>query len=1089
VNPCCLCLALYRSKFFSRLLLTAVLSLACLSQLARAQNAISGGAISGVVSDPSGAVIKGVNVTMMNEDTGVQQTALTNNTGFYSFPFVLVGSYSLSFEHAGFQKTDVNHVQVQIGQTTSQNVRLSVGSTRESVTVTASAPLLRPTESSVSTVVNEKLIEELPLSGRRYTDFVLLTPNANADGEFGLVSIGGQQGGQDSGYANGNGSNSFTVDGANDTSNYFGDARGRTRVPYIFGEQSIQEFQVADSPYSAAYGGAGSGFVNTVTKSGTDRFHGDAFYFNRNSGTGANDAVDKASHVPKPLNVLQQFGADLGGPIVRHKAWFFFDYEQQRQKEPISVINSGYASLDETAFTNVNAGTPLPAPNAPFPAPSTFSSAPSSSSPDYPTYLQQVSNALGTIQANLGQRARRRDDLSFFPKLDWQVGNNDHFTFDYNYNRFNSPGGTFTFNPVASFGVQALPNNFVRDHHSTLHWTHTFSSNLLNDFHISFLRDQQIGTPSGLIDPALPNIFLFARGFFALGNPTFARADTKEFQWELGEQVTFVRGRHNLKFGMDYNRTHVTDFFPGNFLGTYGFFDMTSFALGDYGFYTQNAGNPLFPFTFPYYGFYAQDKFQLRHNLTLDYGIREDFQVYPQPTENPAFPDTGRFPNQYQRISPRVGFAYQPFKKTVVRGGFGMFYQTLNGLNYETSVIANGLVSQQSSSFASFNSGMPANQQTPTFPGTLGSGAVFAASSDISLVSPGFKTPYVLESSLEIQRELAANTTLTLGTMWTHAVHLISSSAFDANLVPPQGTTTYVVCPAGTASVVSPCTGPVFTGPNLDSGLLSEGRVSSTLGQINELISPGLNHYNSFYAQLQRRMAQGFSLMAAYTFSKNLVGNGLDFSNQFDFRNTHALSLLDQRQRLSIAAVYSPDTPHLSSDSANRLLSNWTVSTVMQFNAGRPYAGLLNSACVGVDFNTCSSGNNVNDSAFNQSTSNTALGINGAGPSPNVGLNSFTGPWIDEVDLGIARAFHLSERHTVTLKAQVFNLLNHPNFFVQTGRGINQTQYDPIGPNCGDGATLNQTCYLVPDPGFKTLQSVSELNGPRVFQFAFYYKF
>ncbi len=150
---------------------------------------------------------------------------------------------------------------------------------------------------------------------------------------------------------------------------------------------------------------------------------------------------------------------------------------------------------------------------------------------------------------------------------------------------------------------------------------------------------------------------------------------------------------------------------------------------------------------------------------------------------------------------------------------------------------------------------------------------------------------------------------------------------------------------------------------------------------------------------------------------------------------------------------------------------------------------MLNSACVGVDFNTCSSGNNVNDSAFNQSTSNTALGINGAGPSPNVGLNSFTGPWIDEVDLGIARAFHLSERHTVTLKAQVFNLLNHPNFFVQTGRGINQTQYDPIGPNCGDGATLNQTCFLVPDPGFKTLQSVSELNGPRVFQFAFYYKF
>ena len=1069
-------------RYCIRLVLTAVLVLACLPQFAKAQNAISGGAISGVVTDPSGALVNGAKVTMANESTGVQQTTQTNNTGFYSFPFVLVGSYSLSFEQSGFQKTSVNHVIVQIGQTTSQNISLKLGSTQESVSVTASTPLLRPTDSSISTVVNDRLIEELPLSGRRYTDFVLLTPNVNADGEFGLVSVGGQQGGADSGYANGNGSNSFTVDGANDTSNYFGDARGRTRVPYVFGEQSIQEFQVADSPYSSAYGGAGSGFVNTVTKSGTDLFHGDAFYFNRNSGTGSNDAVDHANGVPRPLNVLQQFGADLGGPLVRHKAWFYFDYEQQRQLEPISVINTGYAAISETDFSNVAPGTSLPAPNAPFPVPASFSAPPGPGSPDYPTYLQQVSNALNAIHSNLGQRARRRDDLSFFPKLDWQLGSQDHFTFVYNYNRFNSPGGTFTFNPVAGNGIEALPNNYVRDHHATVHWTHTISPVLLNDFHVSYLRDEQIGTPSGLVDPNFPNVLLFARGFFNLGNPTYANGDTKEYQWTFGEQLNYVRGRHNLKFGMDFNRTHVSDFFPGNFLGTYGFFDVTSFALGAYGFYNQSGGNPHFPFTFPYYAFYVQDKFQLRHNLTLDYGVREDFQVYPQPRENPAFPATGQFPNRYQRLSPRIGFAYQPVEKTVVRGGFGMFYEVFNGINYENSVISNGLVTQQGTTSASFG-----NPGAPTFPNTLGN-ALFSASSNISLVSPGFKTPYIMSSNLEIQRELAPNTTLTLGTLWTHGVHLIASSAYDLNLKPPSGTTTYVICPSPNS--VSGCSGPTFSGANLDSGLLSgsEGLVSNAFGQINALITPGVNQYHSFYVHLQRRVSQGLSLMTSYTFSKGMQ-TGVDFSNQFDLRDTHAPTLLDQRHRLSIAAVYSPGAPNFSSQAARRLLSNWTISTVMQFNSGRPYTGLLNSACTGVDVNTCNSGNNLNDSNFSPSTGNSAGGIAGSGPSPNLNLNSFYGPWINEVDLGIARTLHLTERHNITIKVQAFNLLNHPNYYVQSGSGINATQYNPIGTNCGDGATLNQTCYLVPNPLFKTLQSVSELNGPRVFQFAFYYRF
>jgi hypothetical protein len=308
--------------------------------------------------------------------------------------------------------------------------------------------------------------------------------------------------------------------------------------------------------------------------------------------------------------------------------------------------------------------------------------------------------------------------------------------------------------------------------------------------------------------------------------------------------------------------------------------------------------------------------------------------------------------------------------------------------------------------------------------------------------------------------------------MWTHGVHLIASNAYDKNLQPPAGTTTYVVCP-GTGT----CSGPTFTGLNLDSGLLADGLISSAVGQINALISPGVNNYNSFYVHIQRRATRGLSVVTSYTFSKNMQ-TGVDFFNQFDLKDTHAPSLLDQRHRLSIAAVYAPDASGLKNAVERHLASDWTISTVMQFNSGRPYTGTLSSST-----------DTLNDSSINESTSNTATGIAGAGSSPTLGLDSFYGPWIEEIDLGITRTFHITERHRIQIEAQVFNLFNHANFFVQNGSGISAIQYDATGPTCGDGASLNQTCYLAPDPNFQKLESISQLNGPRTFQFAFRYSF
>ena len=1088
----------------NRLAVCTVLVVLLSSALLTAQNVVLTGALSGRVTDPSGAVLPGASVGVRNLATGVNQSADTNHAGLYLFPALMPGAYSVTAGLTGFRNVQVL-VQVRVGNTTSQNFNLQVGASADTVKIMGTAPLLRPAESSASTVLERSFIEELPLNGRRYTDFTVLTPNTAYDGDTGLVSIAGQQGGEDSGYANGNGSNAFTVDGSNATSNYFADIIGRYRIPYLYGEDAIQEFQVSVSPYSAVYGG-GAGFVNAVTRSGSNAFHGSAFYYNRNSATGANDALDKAAGFPKPEDALQQFGAGVGGPIVRNRLWFFVDYEQQLRNNPISVINPALATTPANlgAFLTANfglpAGTVLPAPNGPLPIPGS-DLAPD---PTNPVYLQQVANTIYALNSNLGSKARKRNDWVITPRLDYQATPQDSLFLSLNLNRFNSPGGVITDPTVGNYGTQTLANAYVHTFQASLGWTHTFSSKLLNEFHASTSQDNEISTPTGLA-PNTPTLILDSPAAFVLGNAPFSVGRVFERQWSVADRVDYVIGKHTLQFGFDMSRAHDSDNNDGgadpneavefgSFLGSYEFSNLEDFALGQYNQFSQSSGNPTFAFSVPYYGFYVQDTFRALPHLTLEMGLREDFQVYPQPAENPAFPLTGQYPNQFRRLGPRLGFAWQPASKTVVRGGFGDFYTNMNGLNYRNAVVSNGLASQQSAVNASYNGGAP-NQQAPTFPNILPSNSpLFAASPDISLVSPQFRAPYILQASLQIEREISENTTVSLGTMWNHGVHILSGSAYDANLNRLQGATTYIVCPPGATS--APCNGPTITLPNMDNGLLTEGRVNPNLGQIDELISPAQNYYNSFFVQVQRRMSHGLSLQFSYTFAKSIMLDGMDFNNQFDFSNTHAPSLLDQRHRISLAGVYQPGLDKLTSSGAGRaLLSGWMLSSVMDFSAGRPYAALLSPACTSstLSFSNCDGANgNLNDTAFNQDTANTAGGINGAGPTPGIGLNSFYGPWLERIDLGLGRSFEVKEGMQLQFQVQAFNLFNHANYYVQNGDGVNQLQYNPIGSNCGDGATLKQTCYLVPNSGpgnFGSLQEISPNGLPRVLQFSARFSF
>lgn len=1062
-----------------------------------AQNVVLTGAIAGRVTDARGSILPHTPVVLRNLDTGVEETAASGRSGLYQFVALMPGTYSISASVPGFRETTAL-VRVLVGNATQQDLRLQPGSRPETIEV--KTPQLRPAESSQNTVLQRSLIDELPLNGRRYTDFMTLSPNTSYDGDTGLVSVAGQQGGEDSGYANGNGSNAFTVDGSNAANNYFADIMGRYRIPYLYGEEAIQEFQISVSPYSAVYGG-GAGFVNAVTRSGSNVFHGSAFYYNRNSATGANDALDKAIGNPKPQDVLQQFGAGVGGPIRRNRLWFFVDYEQQLRNDPIPVINPTLTSnaANLAAFLEQNFGLPgsttLPAPNGPLPIPGS-DTAPN---PANPVYLQQVANAIGALNANLGVGPRKRNDIVVTPRIDWQAGTRDSIFLSMNLNRFNSPGGVITDPTVGNYGLQSLANAYVRTEELTAGWTHTFSPRLLNEFHTGTSQDNEIATPTGQA-PNTPTIVLDSPAAFVLGNNAFSIGRVFERQDSVADRIDLAVGRHMLQLGFDWNRSwdadtddggadpnEAVDF--GSPLGLYEFPNLEAFALGEYINFSQASGEPRFAFGMPYYGFYVQDTFHALPQLTIEAGVREDFQVYPRPMENPAFLLTGQYPNQYLRLAPRLGFAWQPMAKTVVRGGFGDFYTNMNGLNYRNAVISNGLASQESSVSASYTSGAP-NQQAPIFPQILPSNSpLFGASPDISLIAPQFRAPYILQASLQIEREIAANTTVAIGTMWNHGVHILSGSAYDLNLMPPSGTTTYIVCPPGTQS--APCSGPSISLPTMDSGLLAEGRIDPNLGQINELISPAQNYYNSLFFQAERRVAENVSLEASYTFAKSIMLGGMDFNNQFSFKNTHAPSLLDQRHRLTLAGFYRPHLERLAqSNGARAALKLWTISTVMDFSSGRPFAGLLSPACTSstMSFSNCDGADdNLNDTAFNEDTANTAGGINGAGPTPGIGLNSFRGPWLERVDAGLTRRIEVKDNREVQLQAQAFNLFNHANYYVQNGDGINQLQYNPIGATCGDGATLQQTCFLVPNSGpgnFGALEEISPDGLPRVLQFS-----
>src|ERR1700732_4131809 len=311
-----------------------------------AQAGAGNGRIEGTVTDASGSVIPGALITAREETTNIVVSVASEEDGHFVILYLAPGSYDISIKKNGFASAEIKQVVVRVGTTSSVQPQLKVGNVSITVSVTTDAPLVDPTQSALSSVVDKRSIESLPLNGRNFTDFVLLTPGATTDGDFGMGSFNGMAGNF----------NKYMADGANDNNAFFQQQIGRTSIPFQFSEDVVQEFQVSSTGYEAEFGQAGGGVVNTVTKSGGNAFHGDAYYYLLDSALNANDFINNENGIAKPSNRRQQFGGTLGGPIVHDRLFFLGNYEGQVRNEPVTVNDApALAGLsDPAAFFAAN---------------------------------------------------------------------------------------------------------------------------------------------------------------------------------------------------------------------------------------------------------------------------------------------------------------------------------------------------------------------------------------------------------------------------------------------------------------------------------------------------------------------------------------------------------------------------------------------------------------------------------------------------------------------------------------------------------------------------------------------------------------
>src|SRR5947209_14670652 len=551
----------------------ALIVLAFFASIGVYAQAVAGlGAVAGTVRDATGAVVPGATVVLSNDAKGIKRTMQTTDAGVFAAPaLVPADGYSVAVSKQGFDKWELKNFTVLVGQTVDLKIALQGGSATARVEVTAEAPMVEDTKSGVTATVNQNQIDNLPINGRRVDSFVLLTQAVTNDGEFGLISFRGVAMG-----------NSFLTDGNDTTESFYNENAGRTRIGAGLSQDAVQEFQVLSNGFSAEFGRAMGGVINTVTKSGQNDTHGTAYWFFRNRTLEATDRYANGFNLPEWRHTA---GASLGGPIKKDKVFYFANFDFTDRSFP------GLNRIVNNSLTDPT-GNFIPASNC------TIGGATGATAP-------QCTAAINFIQKQMNVMVPRtyKQDIGF-GKIDWHVNDRNSFTFDLNAMHWRSPHGIQTQSVLT--GRPLLGNNgnsTVEDRYGKASWTAVATPNSVNELRFGWFKDR-------LSDPSASDLFPAETGatYITVAGSTIGAAQAyprtypSENRYQVVENYSWTHGAHSVKFGADFQTTkdYMNQLF--NEHGGYSYSNLTSFArdfsgnsagVKSYSTFSQQFGNPI----------------------------------------------------------------------------------------------------------------------------------------------------------------------------------------------------------------------------------------------------------------------------------------------------------------------------------------------------------------------------------------------------------------------------------------------------------------------------------------------------------------